>query len=90
VTILGDNRNGKPIRVLVNDTIFLCPPDLERFNVGPTPTTMANSPTSFSRRPRQLPPNQDQRFTADVTDTSQLRASFDKIMKVFETADEEP
>jgi hypothetical protein len=31
--------------------------------------------------------NRDQRFTVDARDYSQLRHTFDKILKVFETGD---
>ena len=34
--------------------------------------------------------NDDARFTVDVRDVSQLRSSFDKILKIFEQADAEP
>ena len=35
-------------------------------------------------------PNTDERFTVDVRDYSQLRSAFEKILQVFERADEEP
>ena len=88
---LGQNRNGLPIRALVMDTLFLCPADLAAFNVKPRTHHQQKSATmlfadghAFSR------PNLDNRFTVDVTDYSQIRDAFNKILQVFEQADAEP
>jgi prepilin-type N-terminal cleavage/methylation domain-containing protein len=87
---LGQNRNGVPIRALVIDTLFLCPADLAAFNVKPrthhlqkTATMLFSDGHAFSR------PNKDRRFTVDVTDYSQIRDAFNKILQVFEQADAE-
>lgn len=87
---LGQNRNGLPIRALVIDTLFLCPADLAAFNVKPRTHHQQKSATmlfadghAFSR------PNKDNRFTVDVTDYSQIRDAFNKILQVFEQADAE-
>jgi len=87
---LGDNRDGLPIRALVMDTIFLCPPELETFNVKTRTHHRQKSATIlfadghvFSRG------NKENRFTVDVTDYSQIRDSFNKILQVFERADTE-
>jgi prepilin-type processing-associated H-X9-DG protein len=87
---LGENRNGLPIRALVIDTLFLCPDDLAMFNVKPRTHHRQKSATmlfadghAFSR------PNKDNRFTVDVTDYSQIRDAFNKILQVFERADTE-
>jgi len=87
---LGDNRNGLAIRALVMDTIFLCPPELEVFNVKTRTHHRQRSATilfadghAFARA------NKDNRFTVDVTDYSQIRDSFNKILQVFEQADTE-
>ncbi len=87
---LGQNRNGRPIRALVIDTLFLCPADLAAFNVKPRTHHQQKSATilfadghAFSR------PNNDNRFTVDVTDYSQIRDAFNKILQVFELADAE-
>lgn len=88
---LGDNRNGKPIRALVIDIIFKCPPGLEQFNVRPQ--SNHNGKTAnilFADGHISSRPNTDERFTIDVKDYSELHGSFDKIMKAFEAADEEP
>jgi prepilin-type N-terminal cleavage/methylation domain-containing protein/prepilin-type processing-associated H-X9-DG protein len=87
---LGQNRNGLPIRALAIDTLFLCPDDLAAFNVKPRTHHRQKSATilfadghAFSR------PNKDNRFTVDVTDYSQIRDAFNKILQVFEQADTE-
>ncbi len=87
---LGENRNGLAIRALVIDTLFLCPDDLAVFNVKPRTHHRQKSATilfadghAFSRS------NKDGRFTVDVTDYSQIRNAFNKILQVFERADTE-
>ena len=87
---LGQNRNGLPIRALAIDTLFLCPDDLAVFNVKPrthhrqkSATMLFSDGHAFSR------PNKDNRFTVDVTDYSQIRDAFNKILQVFEQADTE-
>jgi len=85
---LGQNRNGLPIRALVIDTLFLCPDDLAPFNVKPrthhgrkSATILFSDGHAFSRA------NKDNRFTVDVTEYSQIRDAFNKILQVFERAD---
>jgi len=87
---LGNNRNGEPIRALVLDTIFLCPPELAAFNVKERTHHRQRSVGilfadghAFSRL------NRDSRFTVDVRDYSQVRDAFNKILTVLEKADEE-
>jgi prepilin-type processing-associated H-X9-DG protein len=87
---LGLNRNGQPIRALVIDTIFLCPDDLGAFNVKPRTHHKQKSATilfadghAFARA------NKVNRFTVDVTDYSQIRNAFNRILEVFERADME-
>ncbi len=87
---LGQNRNGQPIRALVIDTLFLCPEDLAAFNVKPRTHHQQKSATIlFSDGHVVARPNKDRRFTVDVTDYSQVRDSFNKILQVFERADAE-
>ena len=87
---LGDNRNGKPIRALVMDTQFLCPPDLADFNVLPsTHHRQQFVNILFSDGHVVSRSNSDARFTVDVRDYSQIRQAFDKILQVLETADGE-
>lgn len=87
---LGDNRNGLPIRALVMDTIFLCPPELAAFNVKPrTHHRQQILNILFSDGHAAGRQNTDGRFTVDVTDFSQIRDAFNKILLVFERADAE-
>jgi prepilin-type N-terminal cleavage/methylation domain-containing protein/prepilin-type processing-associated H-X9-DG protein len=88
---LGDNRNGRPIRALVIDTMFLCPPELAAFNVKPrTHHRQQVANILFSDGHAVGRPNKDGRFTVDVTDFSQIRGAFNRILQVFEQADTEP
>lgn len=88
---LGDNRNGLPIRAIVIDTMFLAPPDLDTFNVKPrTYHRQKFVNVLFTDGHAATRSNTDSRFTVDVREYSQLRSSFDKILKVFEQADAEP
>ena len=88
---LGANRLGFPIRALVIDTMFLCPPDLSLFNVKPRThhrLKLANilyADGSVSSRP-----NANGKFTVDLSNYAELYQAFDKILKVFEQADSEP
>jgi prepilin-type N-terminal cleavage/methylation domain-containing protein/prepilin-type processing-associated H-X9-DG protein len=88
---LGPNRNGRPIRALVMDTMFLCPEDLASFNVKPRTHHRQKSATLlFADGHAATRPNRDNRFTVDVTDYSQVRHAFEKILEAFERADDEP
>jgi len=88
---LGLNRNGVPIRALVIDTMFLCPPDLSSFNVVPrTYHRQKYVNILFTDGHVTMHTNFDGGYTVDVTDYSQLTSSFDKILQVFERADANP
>ena len=85
---LGDNRNGLPIRALVIDTQFLCPPDLDSFNIKPRTNHRQKIVNilfwdghSVSRE------NRNNRFVVDVTNPADLQSAFDRILKVLEQAD---
>jgi prepilin-type N-terminal cleavage/methylation domain-containing protein len=87
---LGDNRNGVPIRALVIDTMFLCPPDLAAFNVKPrTHHSQRFADILFSDGHAVSRPNADGRFTVDLQNYAEIRSAFDKILKVLEQADTE-
>lgn len=87
---LGDNRNGHPVRALALDTQFLCPPDLDSFNIKPrTHHRQRIANILFSDGHVVSRPNRDGRFTVDVTDYAQLRDGFNKILSALERADEE-
>lgn len=88
---LGLNRAGTPIRALCIDTIFLCPPDLSAFNVMPrTNHRQKSANILFSDGHTVTRMNGDARWTVDVTDYTQIRDSFSKILAVLEKGDAEP
>lgn len=88
---LGDNRLGQPIRALVIDTMFLCPPDVAAFNVKPrTHHRLRFADILFADGHTASRPNQDGRFTVDVRDYSEIRDAFNKILSVLEQADAAP
>ncbi|MFN0066229.1 MAG: DUF1559 domain-containing protein [Limisphaerales bacterium] len=88
---LGENRAGLPIRALVMDANFLCPPDLAAFNVRPrTHHRQKFANLLFSDGHVESRRNLDSRYTVDVRDYAEIRNSFDRILRVFELADAEP
>ena len=88
---LGLNRNGQPIRALAIDTLFLCPPALEAFNVKlRTHHQQKFAVILFSDGHVAARPNKDGRFTVDVRDYAELPDAFNRILKVLERADVEP
>lgn len=85
---LGTNRNGQPIRALAMDTIFLCPPGLESFNVKPrTHHQQKLANILFADGSAASRPNLGGRFTVDVRDYNALRDAFNRILQVLEQAD---
>jgi len=87
---LGKNRNGRPIRALAIDTMFLCPADLAQWNVKPrTHHRQRFANILFSDGHVVSCSNADGRFTVDIRDHNQLRNAFSKILEVLERADEE-
>jgi len=88
---LGLNRDGQPIRALVIDTLFLCPPGLETFGVKPrTHHREQFANILFADGHVASRPNKRGQFTVDVRDFSDIRSSFDKILKTLEAADAVP
>jgi len=88
---LGNNRNGLPIRALVIDTQFLCSPGLASFGV--TPSTHHRQRAAnilFSDGHTVSRSNRNGRFVVDLSDYSEVRDAFNKILKVLEQADTEP
>jgi prepilin-type N-terminal cleavage/methylation domain-containing protein/prepilin-type processing-associated H-X9-DG protein len=88
---LGINRKGVPIRALVVDTIFLCPPDLISFNIKPRThhqQKLANILFADGHVASRL--NRDGRFSVDLRDYSEVRNAFNRILEVLEQADEMP
>jgi hypothetical protein len=87
---LGLNRNGLPIRALVIDASFLCPPDLATYGVkSSTHHRQRLADILFSDGHVGSRRNADKRFTVDVTNYGDLTRSFDRILRVFEQADAE-
>jgi prepilin-type N-terminal cleavage/methylation domain-containing protein len=85
---LGKNRNGRAIRALAIDTMFLCPPGLAEFNVMPrTHHRQRFANILFSGGHVLSCSNADGRFTVDVRDYSEVRNAFKKILEVLERAD---
>jgi prepilin-type N-terminal cleavage/methylation domain-containing protein/prepilin-type processing-associated H-X9-DG protein len=87
---LGNNRDGFPIRALVIDAQFLCPPAMATFGIFPSThhqqrfvNILAADGHTASR------PNADRRFTVDLGNNANLYLAFDMILKVLETADRE-
>jgi prepilin-type N-terminal cleavage/methylation domain-containing protein/prepilin-type processing-associated H-X9-DG protein len=88
---LGLNRSNQPIRALVIDSMFLCPPDFEAFNIKPrTHHRRKSANILFADGHAVSRVNRDARFTVDAQDYYQIRDSFSKILSVFEQADNEP
>ena len=88
---MGNNRNGLPIRAIVLDTEFLCPPHLASYNVKPrTHHKLKFVNILFSDSHVGSRSNADGRYTVDLSDYSQLRGAFDKILAIFEHGDAEP
>ena len=88
---LGENRSGHPIRALVMDTQFLCPPELASFAVRPrTHHRRRDQGILFDDGSARSRPNRNDRFTVDLRDYSELRGAFDRILAAFEVADREP
>ncbi|MGB8168907.1 MAG: prepilin-type N-terminal cleavage/methylation domain-containing protein [Chthoniobacteraceae bacterium] len=86
---LGENRRGKPIRAIVMDTVFLAPAELKSFNVK-TLTNHSGRIANVLYTDGHVVSlsNREARYTVDVRDLSQIRRAFDKILTVFELADE--
>ncbi len=85
---LGLNRNGVPIRALAIDSIFLCPANLEIYNVRPK--------TNHLRRLADVlhvdgsvasRDNRDGRYTVDLRDYAALYDAFNRILIALERAD---
>lgn len=87
----GNNRDGIPIRALAIDTQFLCSDDVSAFNLRPKThhrREICNALFVDGHVAGKI--NRDQRFTVDVRSNSELRDSFNRILRVFEAADLEP
>ena len=88
---LGTNRNGRPIRALAIDTLFLCPPSLATFNVkSRTHHRQRSADILYTDGSVLSRLNGNGRFTVDVRSYAEVRNAFNKILQVLELADVEP
>lgn len=88
---LGTNRNGAPITAIAMDSQYLVGPDLAIFGVKPhTHHRQRAANILFSDGHVASKDNRSAQYTVDVTDASQIRQSFDKILQAFERADTAP
>ena len=88
---LGDNRNGLPIRALVVDTLFLCPPGMAVYGINPsTHHQLRFADILFSDGHALSLANPLGQFNVDLNKNPNITASFDTILKVFEQADTQP
>jgi prepilin-type N-terminal cleavage/methylation domain-containing protein/prepilin-type processing-associated H-X9-DG protein len=87
---LGNNRNGKPIRALVIDTEFQCPPGFAAFGIVPrTHHRLRAASVLFADGHASHLSNDKGRFNVDMNDPSLILRAFEKILGVLEAADEE-
>lgn len=87
----GLNRNGQPIRALAIDTQFLCPPELEAFNVTPrTHHRQRFADVLYVDGSAVSRSNEDGRYTVDVRNYAELRGTFSRILAALEQADVDP
>ena len=85
---LGLNRNGQAVRALAIDTLFLCPPSLEMFNVKPrTQHQQRFADILYADGSAASRPNRDARYTVDLQSYGDLYDAFDRILSVLEQAD---
>jgi prepilin-type N-terminal cleavage/methylation domain-containing protein len=85
----GLNRNGKPIRALALDTQFLCSFSVATYNVKPRTHHRQQSVTIlFTDGGVQSLKNTDGSYTVDVRNNADLYDAFNRILRVFELADE--
>ncbi len=88
---LGTNRNGAPLRALVMDTQFLCPPGMATFGITPsTHHRQRFTDILFADGHVLSRPDADGQFTVDLGNNFNLYNSFDAILKKFEQVDIEP
>jgi prepilin-type N-terminal cleavage/methylation domain-containing protein/prepilin-type processing-associated H-X9-DG protein len=85
---LGRNRDGHPIRALVIDTQFLCPPEMATFGIHPsTHHQRKHANILFADGHALSRPNRDGKFTVDLGGNVNLYSSFEMILKALEAAD---
>ena len=86
----GLNRSGRPIRALALDTQFLCSFSVATYNVKPRTHHQQQSVTTlFTDGHVQALKNADRRYTVDLRNNADLYNAFDRILQVFESADQQ-
>lgn len=87
---LGQNREGRKIRALVIDSMFVPPADFASFGITPrTHHQLRFANVLYSDGHSDSRPNSDGRFTVTLNDYSALMNAFSTILKVLESADAE-
>jgi prepilin-type N-terminal cleavage/methylation domain-containing protein/prepilin-type processing-associated H-X9-DG protein len=87
---LGTNRNGRAIAALAIDSQFLCSPSVAVFSVKPrTHHRQQFANVLFFDGHVSPQSNRDRRFTLDLQNNADLYDAFNRILKIFETADNE-
>jgi type II secretory pathway pseudopilin PulG len=85
----GLNRNGRPVRALAMDSQFLCSFSVAAYNVKPrTHHQQQTVTTLFMDGNVQSLKNRERRYTVDLRNNADLYDAFNRILKVFESADE--
>jgi len=85
---LGRNREGRWIRALAMDSLFLCPPSLEMFNVKPrTHHRLRFADVLHADGSAVSRSNRDGRYTVDLHSYAELHDAFNRILGVLEKAD---
>jgi len=88
---LGENRNGLPIRALVIDTQFLCPPTAAVYNILPsTHHQQRFVDVLYSDGHVAMQPNLDGRYTLNFNTQVNMYASYSLILALLEQADAAP
>jgi prepilin-type N-terminal cleavage/methylation domain-containing protein/prepilin-type processing-associated H-X9-DG protein len=88
---LGNNRNGTPLRALVIDTQFLCPPGMATYGILPSTHHQQRVVNIlYADGHTQLQLNRDRRFTVNLGGNVNLYTAFDQILNVLEAGELEP
>ncbi len=85
---MGDNRNGRRIRALALDVQFPAPSGFGSFGINPsTHHSQKFCNILFTDGHVVSFPNDNSKYTVDLSDYVNLTNAFDTMLKVFETAD---
>jgi len=85
----GVNRNGRRVRALAMDSQFLCSADVGTYNVKPrTHHRQKFANVLLYDGAVSSAPNRDRAFTVNLQNNADLYNAFNRILQVFETADE--